>query len=124
MSNGSSVAASRFDNHLTLIREVNAKKAFPLVRVYAMRPKPYMVDQAFLIVVTGPMTEMKKVRDVYYTKPAEAYVDRELKGDWNAINAESTNDNVPMARCRVDLDSFKRRLNEVVVGEFEVDRAL
>jgi hypothetical protein len=115
-----SIAQNR--NHIELIREVHAKGVFPQLRVYALVPKPSMSDGSHLIVVTGSVAEAQKVANVYYTPEAESYVNRRLSGNWTAINAESTSDNVPMPGCKVDLNSFQRRLDEVLQGDYTVEQ--
>lgn len=109
-------------NHVELIREVNNKGAFPALRVYSLVPKSSMTDSSRLIVLTGSMAEAQKVSNVYYTPEAESYVNRKLNGDWAAINADSTSDNVPMPGCRVDIQSFQQRLDQVRQGDYAIEQ--
>jgi hypothetical protein len=110
----------QYQNHLALIRHLQNKRVFPLLRVYALEPGVPVSDKSQLILLTGTMTEAQKVAPLYFTPEAESFVDSRLNGDWNSLNADSTCDNVPMIGCSLDVGSCHQRVEEVLEGEYRV----
>jgi hypothetical protein len=115
---------NRYENHLKMIRYLKKAGVYPKLRVFALMSSVSGAIYARRLVVTGSLSESQKHAKVYYTPEAENFVTRELKNDWNAINAESCNENFPAPGCSVDLRSYERHVADIKDGKYFIEDIL
>ena len=109
-----------YDNHLALTRTLKVAGVYPALKAYGLAAPPGGKPTPRLILITGTVQEAQKLSEVFYSREAESFVARQLKGDWNAINPAASVANVADPGGPPDLKSFEAVMAEIRAGRFEV----
>ena len=109
-----------YDNHLALTRTLKVAGVYPALKAYGLAAPPGGKPAPRLILISGTVQEAQKLSEVFYTREAEAFVARQLGGDWNAINPAASVANLADPGGPPDLKSFEAVMAEIRAGRFEV----
>ena len=109
-----------YDNHLALTRTLKVAGVYPALKAYGLAAPPGGKPTPRLILITGTVQEAQKLSEVFYSREAESFVARQLKGDWNAINPAASVANLADPGGPPDLKSFEAVMAEIRAGRFEV----
>lgn len=109
-----------YDQHLAFSRTLKVAGVYPALKVYGLAAPPGGKPTPRLILITGTVPEAQKLPETFYTREAEAFVARQLGGDWNAINPAASVANVADPGGPPDLKSFEAVMAEIRAGRFEV----
>ena len=109
-----------YDNHLAFTRTLKVAGVYPALHAYGLAAPPGGQPMPRLILITGTVQEAQKLSEVFYTREAEAFVARQLGGDWDGINPAASVANVADPGGPSDLKSFEAVMAEIRAGRFEV----
>ena len=110
----------QYDHHLALTRALKIAGVYPALKVYGLAAQPSGTPAPRLVMLTGTVAEAQKLPEAFYTREAEAFVARQLGGDWNAINPAASVANVADPGGPPDLKSFEAVMAEIRAGRFYV----
>jgi hypothetical protein len=109
-----------YDHHLAFTRALKVAAIYPALKVYGLTAQPAGTPAPRLILMTGTVQEAQKLPEAFYTREAEAFVTRQLAGDWNALNPAASVGNVADPGGPPDLKSFDAVMAEIRAGRFVV----
>ena len=110
----------QYDHHLAFTRALKVAAVYPALKAYGLTAPPSGKPSPRLILMTGTAVEAQRLPEAFYTREAEAFVTRQLGGDWNALNPAASVGNVADPGGPPDLKSFEAVMAEIRAGRFVV----
>ena len=110
----------QYDHHLAFTRTLKVAGVYPALKAYGLSAPPGGKPSPRLILISGPVQDAQRLPETFYTHEAEAFVTRQLGGDWNALNPAASVANVADPGGPPDLKSFEAVMTEIRAGRFEV----